>query len=260
MSYLRQFLVLSFTSQIVLLRALVLTGVAVSLLACGSHVHHRVERGETLYKIGWQYGQDYQTIAQWNDISAPYNIHEGQWLRVAPPDGRTESRIIDNKSVAKSLKNNSQKSTSKISEMKADDISHLRVFANKPVENVSQWQWPTKGTIIHSFSKTQKGKKGIDIVGKKGQAILAAAEGEVVYSGNGLVGLGNLIIVKHNKTFLSAYAHSDKIMVTEGQRVTRGQQIATMGDTGTERVLLHFEIRKNGIPVDPLKYLAGVSP
>lgn len=114
------------------------------------------------------------------------------------------------------------------------------------------WIWPAKGKLLEGFSEATK---GIDIAGKPGQAVTAAAAGKVVYSGAGLKGYGNLIIIKHNNSYLSAYAHNDKILVKEGQTVTKGQKIAEMGSTGTDLVKLHFEIRKNGKPVDPLKHL-----
>jgi lipoprotein NlpD len=116
------------------------------------------------------------------------------------------------------------------------------------------WIWPTKGKLLDGFSEATK---GIDIAGKPGQAVTAAAAGKVVYSGAGLRGYGKLIIIKHNNTYLSAYAHNDKILVKEGQTVTKGQKIAEMGSTDTDLVKLHFEIRKNGKPVDPLKHLPG---
>ncbi len=123
-------------------------------------------------------------------------------------------------------------------------------------DNGPEWIWPTKGKLLEGFSETTK---GIDIAGKPGQAVTASAAGKVVYSGAGLRGYGKLIIIKHNNIYLSAYAHNNKILVTEGQTVTKGQKIAEMGNTDTGLVKLHFEIRKNGKPVDPLKHLPEVS-
>jgi lipoprotein NlpD len=119
---------------------------------------------------------------------------------------------------------------------------------------ISQWDWPATGVIFRGFGPSL-GRKGIDIVGQPGQNISASAGGKVVYAGNGLRGYGNLIIVKHNDEFLSAYAHNRKIFVREGEWVKRGQKIAEMGNSGAERVMLHFEIRRTGKPVDPREYL-----
>jgi lipoprotein NlpD len=122
--------------------------------------------------------------------------------------------------------------------------------------SVSEWIWPTTGKLLSSFSKNSKGVK---ISGQAGQPILASAAGEVVYSGHGLRGYGNLIIIKHNNTFLSAYAHNSKLLVKEGEAVAKGQKIAEMGNTDTDMTQLHFEIRKHGKPVDPLEYLPNQS-
>ena len=121
------------------------------------------------------------------------------------------------------------------------------------------WGWPTQGKVVAEFSETSSAK-GVDIAGKTGQPVQAAAAGKVVYSGSGLRGYGKLIIIKHNKTYLSAYAHNSQILVKEGQSIAKGQKIAEMGDSDADRVKLHFEIRRFGKPVDPMKYLSGESP
>lgn len=118
-----------------------------------------------------------------------------------------------------------------------------------------EWNWPAAGKVIASFNESSGSGKGLDIGGKSGQLVLAAGPGKVVYSGSGLRGYGKLVIIKHNKTYLSAYAHNHKILVKEGQNVTRGQKIAEMGDSDADQVKLHFEIRRFGKPVDPIKYL-----
>ncbi|HEX6827833.1 MAG TPA: peptidoglycan DD-metalloendopeptidase family protein, partial [Burkholderiales bacterium] len=123
-------------------------------------------------------------------------------------------------------------------------------------EEALTFAWPTQGKVLTPFSE---GTKGVDIAGRAGQPVLASAAGKVVYSGSGLRGYGKLIIIKHNKTYLSAYAHNDQLLVKEGQTVTRGQKIAEMGSTDADRVKLHFEIRRYGKPVDPLKHLPGLS-
>jgi lipoprotein NlpD len=117
------------------------------------------------------------------------------------------------------------------------------------------WRWPTEGRVVSTFSESGPGRKGINIVGKPGQAITAAADGTVVYSGDGLPRYGNLLIIKHNDTYLSAYAHNDTLLVKEGDKVKSGQRIATLGRSGTQTDQLHFEIRRNGKPVDPLRFL-----
>jgi lipoprotein NlpD len=118
-----------------------------------------------------------------------------------------------------------------------------------------QWRWPTEGRVVSTYSNSSPGRKGIDIAGKSGQPVYAAASGKVVYSGNSLPRYGNLLIIKHNDVYLSAYAHSDRLLVSEGEVVKSGQKIALMGRTGTQRDQLHFEIRRNGKPVDPMRFL-----
>jgi len=122
-------------------------------------------------------------------------------------------------------------------------------------ETVDKWEWPAKGKLLRGYSANESGKKGITIGGRPGQPVKAAASGKVVYSGSGLVRYGKMIIIKHNETYLSAYAHNNKIFVREGTMVKSGQQIAEMGSTGTNQTILHFEIRKNGKPVNPLQFL-----
>ena len=178
---------------------------------------HVVQSGETLYSIAWAAGLDYQALARWNGIRSPYVIRPGQRLKMV--------------SKSKKVTKNSVQTSSK-----------------------SGWIWPVKGPILKRFS-TKAGNKGIDIGGESGRGIRAAADGKVVYAGSGLRGYGKLIIVKHDEVYLSAYAHNSKLLVTDGSAVVRGQQIALMGDTGTDRVKLHFEIRQRGKPVNPLKYL-----
>jgi lipoprotein NlpD len=120
---------------------------------------------------------------------------------------------------------------------------------------IRKWIWPTKGRIIRKFSIGDQGNKGVDIAGRRGQSVVSSAPGTVVYSGNALRGYGNLVIIKHNDKYLSAYAHNDRLLVKEGQNVKAGQKIATMGSSGTNKVRLHFEIRYQGKPVNPKRYL-----
>jgi lipoprotein NlpD len=199
-----------------------------------SITYHTVKKGETLYSIAWQYGHDYRTVAQWNDLPRAYTIYPGQKLRVRPP-GRTGT-----------VKSTSSKSSRSPSKTRSTVIASSRS---------PQWRWPTKGKVISRFVAGDPTRQGIDISGKRGQAIIAAASGKVVYSGNGLRGYGNLVIIQHNETYFSAYAHNQKVLVKENEKVKSGQRIADMGNSGTDRVMLHFEIRRNGRPSNPLQYL-----
>ena len=205
--------------------------VAVILTACSSsgssrhYGYHIVERGDTLYSISWRYGLDAKQIARWNGIARPYTIFPGQRIRLGP-----------GASTSKSATKKSKKQQQKV------------VAAKSP----GDWRWPVKGKVIKKFSKENN---GIDIKAKEGTIIKAASAGKVVYAGSGLRGYGNLLIIKHNATYFSAYAHSRRLLVSEGSQVKVGEKIAEVGSTGTDKTKLHFEIRKDGNPVDPLKYL-----
>jgi len=242
---------------------------------------HLVEKGDTLYAIGLRYGYGYKEIAAANNIPAPYNIQVGQTL-VLP---QREEVTDENGVVTTPIKTTSVETQppSKVTPV----LSEPQVFREpysleamtrktpppKPVVIVapekpktqpnqtgdkvapktSAWQWPAQGKVISYFKEASN--KGIDIGGKKGQAIHAAAKGKVIYKGSDLRGYGNLVIVKHSKTYLSVYAHNSRITVKEGQFVGAGQKIAEMGDSDTNSVKLHFEIRHKGKSVDPMKYL-----
>jgi lipoprotein NlpD len=219
--------------------------------------------GDTLYSIAWESGQDYRELAKWNRISPPYTIKPGQALRVMPPTEQTQTPVKPSAtSKAADTANTKSTSTSKSGKVIAS--------ANKPkVNNKSKtvvpssatgktlagsWAWPADGQLLKRYSDSGSAK-GLDIGGQRGQPIRAAAAGRIVYQGSGLRGYGQLIIIKHSEEFLSAYAHNDRIYVKEGDVVKRGQKIADMGNTGTDRVKLHFEIRRQGVPTDPLKFL-----
>ncbi len=230
----------------------------VALVSCGSLVHHRVEKGDTLYSIGFYYGQDYKDIAKWNNIEEPYSISVGQWLRVAPPNKEwwEEEKQKNNKAAPASK----SKITRPVANTKKNSrLATRRVVVADPeagrVPPIKKWIWPTRGKLVQDKQNRSASRNGINIEGNRGQPIVAAASGRVVYSGSGLVGYGNLIIIKHNKTYLSAYAHNQTMLVKEGETVRQGQKIALMGKTRDNRVQLHFEIRKNGKPVDPLRLL-----
>jgi len=196
---------------------------------------YKVIKGDTLYSISWRYGLDYKKVAKINRIPPPYNIYIGQKLSF-------KSAKI--KSTATKTKTTTSQKTGKKAAIKTS-------YSNKALA----WRWPTKGKVISTYSKSAAGRKGINIAGKSGQTVQAAAAGKVVYSGNGLSRYGNLLILKHNDVYLSAYAHNKKLLVKEGQSVKAGQKIATLGRSGTQRDQLHFEIRRNGKPIDPMRFL-----
>lgn len=200
---------------------------------------YRVQGGDTLYSISFSYGLDFRDVARWNGISPPYRIFPGQRLRLRPGSSRPAPRARAPEP---------PRATSQRSE-------RPRPPDPAPRQSKLQWQWPTQGKVIRNFSATDNGKKGIAIAGRAGQPVRAAADGEVVYSGEGLLRYGKLIIIKHNQTYFSAYAHNRVLLVNDGQRVKAGQTIAELGSTGTTRPMLHFEVRRNGDPVDPLAYL-----
>lgn len=218
-----------------------------------SEEYREIVRGDTLYSIAWEIGRDYKEVAAWNDIAPPYLLYPGQKLRLREP---AKKEIQTQTAAAKKQPNLRVVK-------KAPPASNPKVGASKPAapsksrgmtRAMGGWLWPTTGTILSRYSASGA-NKGIDIAGPRGQTIKAASAGKVVYIGSGLRGYGQLIILKHNEEFLSAYAHNDKIYVTEGDVVKAGQQIAEMGSSGADRVKLHFEIRRRGVPVDPLLYL-----
>lgn len=209
--------------------------------AAPSSAIHTVARGETLYRIARRHGLSVRDLAAWNGLSPPYTIRPGQRLRLGPPpDPQAGLRDADNKMAARRV----AKPSGPASGPAAPRQSRASV----------RWIWPAQGELLARFDPGN-GNKGIDIGGRRGSPVIAAAAGTVVYRGSGLRGYGQLIIIKHNADFLSAYAHNDKIYVKEGDVIKQGQKIAEMGDTGTDRVKLHFEIRNRGIPVNPLDYL-----
>ena len=229
-----------------------------------------VRGGDTLYSIAWHLGMNYRELASINGIRSPYTIYTGQRLRVKPaarspavqsaalqprpaiqasspaaaapparpvakPAPKPAPAVVPPATISKSSTTATQKAT-------------VPVYDGK-------WVWPTRGRVLTQFRSSGPGKQGIDIGGHADQPVKAAANGKVVYAGSGLVGYGRLIIVKHNENLLSAYGHNNKLLVNEGEHVAAGQMIAKMGSSGTNRNELYFEIRKNGKPTDPLRYL-----
>jgi lipoprotein NlpD len=212
--------------------------------------YHTVSKGETLYAIAFRYGLSFEQIAQINHISYPYTIFPGQRLHIKSSNGETTDKALAG---AGSGAHAGRKQSTAAESANADKKASQS--AERAAESNIKWQWPANGAVIAGFADKGKINKGLDIAGKKGDAVYAAADGKVVYSGSGLVGYGNLIIVKHNAVFISAYAHNDQILVKEGGQVKVGQKIAEIGSSGANRNTLHFEIRRGGNPVDPRNYL-----
>lgn len=234
-----------------------------------------VRRGDTLYSIAWNYGLDYRQVAATNKIVSPYHIHRGQKLYLKPAKQSVAKKAsitpqkeilgkqtrVASSSAAVSTKTKTgviakaQANETTVVSSQSETLPPAQVLPGTTVKKAGiLWTWPACGRIICSFSETCF-SKGIDIAAREGCPIRAAASGKVVYAGNGLRGYGELIIIKHNDEFLSAYAHNKKLLVREGQTVRMGQVIALMGDTEANHVMVHFEIRQAGKPVDPLKYL-----
>ena len=249
-----------------------------------------VQKGDTLYSIAFNYGFDYHELAELNSIRDPSVISIGQEIHLFASRPKTDGADapIKAKPMEILLKEQpklvkyaySEAAMAQIDKVQEPNASAATTVAKgegaarpsdptpdhstdtsasesaaESEEPALEWTLPAQGKVIGKFSESAN-RKGIDIAGKIGQPILASAPGKVVYSGSGLRGYGKLIIIKHNKTYLSAYAHNDKILVKEGQSVTRGQKIAEMGKTDTDQVKLHFEVRRLGKPVDPAKYLS----
>lgn len=256
--------------------------------------YHTVKKGDTLYSLALEHGQDYRDIAGWNYITDPNLIAIGQVLRVLPPQSEAtstavttapinsgavvEQRPLDgastlvvtpaaNTAVLKreprvnkepysdALYTSLQKPQAAQTTASAPSAATPAPTSTTATETAStdglSWIWPASGKVIGNFAQS----KGVDIAGKAGDSVLAAADGRVVYTGNSLRGYGNLVIIKHNTNYLTAYAHNQKILVKEQQEVKRGTKIAEMGKTDSDVVKLHFEVRRQGSPVEPLNYL-----
>lgn len=211
---------------------------------------HTVRKGDTLFAIAWRYHRDYKDLARVNGIKWPYRIYPGQKIRLSIP---TKTVTKTNK------KQTSIPASSQVQRYKkaANDAKAIQEkVANQRDKRVDiAWSWPARGSVLNHFSSRGKVNKGISIAGKRGDPVFAAASGKVVYSGDGFVGYRNLIVIRHSKTFLSAYAHNNRLLVKEGQQVKAGEKIAEIGSTGATRDQLYFEIRSNGKPVDPMRYL-----
>jgi lipoprotein NlpD len=220
-----------------------------------------VQRGDTLAKIGFDHGVSWRDIARWNQIENPNLIEIGQVLRITGPAETVNNRPITSRPLPAST------ASVKTSVAPAQPVPSAPTAAPNspppavvapaplalPADDAPAFAWPASGSILGGFDESRN--KGLDIQGKAGEAVYAAADGRVVYAGSGLRGYGNLIIVKHNNIYLTAYAHNQTLLVKEDQDVQRGQKIAEMGNTDADQVKLHFEIRKQGKPVDPARLL-----
>lgn len=217
-----------------------------------------VNRGETLYSIAWRFRLDHKQIAYWNTIRPPFVIYRGQKLYLAAPPGK--SKIPPTAKKVAVVRQPIQQQPAPIKQpglippkpaiVKQSPVQ-AKVAATKQVAQPIKWQMPAKGKIVANFN----GVSGLDIRGKAGSSIVASASGKVVYAGSGLKGYGELVIIKHDDIYLSAYAHNRRVTVAQGDRVFAGQKIAEMGNHSPEKPLLHFEIRKNGNPVNPQHYM-----
>ncbi len=253
--------------------------------------YHQVKKGDTLYAISLIYDLDYRHLAQWNQIAPPYTIEIDQKIKLSGPDltiksdqdsmeqsptplkikeasqkivaALPETKIGSQKKTTLSLNNNPNPTDNppyKPQTLKDNTEKYRSSSQKKSIISIDSadmlklsFQWPIKGEVLKTFS--QDNNKGIDISGKTGQDVSAAESGKVVYCGQGLIGYGNLLIIKHNDLYLSAYANNSRLLVAEGDTVGKGDVIAKVGQTGSSKTSLHFEIRKNGKPVNPLSFL-----
>nr|WP_201754866.1 peptidoglycan DD-metalloendopeptidase family protein [Pseudomonas soli] len=221
-----------------------------------------VKPGDTLFSIAFRYGWDYKELAARNNIPAPYTIRPGQPIRFSSGAGGSTTVVGSTSSssrttvIRRPVATTAPATSNGKSATTAPSTTSQTVAQVPAAERaVGGWTWPANGVLIGKFASNGSLNKGIDIAGDLGQPVFAASDGAVVYAGSGLRGYGELIIIKHSDTYVSAYGHNRRLLVREGQQVKAGQTIAEMGSTGTDRVKLHFEIRRQGKPVDPLQFL-----
>jgi lipoprotein NlpD len=210
---------------------------------------HVVREGETLYAIAWQHRIDQRDLARWNGIANPDLIHVGQRLRLTPPASTTTQARATRQAAAATRGGSTRGASSPKPQSAAQ--------AAPPNLPPPQWTWPVDGRVVVRFGSHEGIDTGIGIGGRAGEPVHAAAAGRVVYAGSGLVGYGQLVIIKHNETYLTAYGYNSELLVKQGQDVARGQTIASMGLGPERQPRLHFEIRRNGVPVDPLQFFPG---
>jgi lipoprotein NlpD len=226
---------------------------------------YTVRTGDTLFAIAFHYFMDPQELARWNGIGSPYVIHPGQKLRMMAPPPGSEPQASSAAVKVTAVKPRASVTTTPAPSRSTPPAQTTAKAVEKPVAAQKQaapieadpdsWIWPTKGRVLRGYVANNPSRNGLDITGQEGQPIKASAPGQVVYSGNGLIGYGELIIVRHSEKMLSAYAHNKVRLVGEGDQVTAGQKIAEMGRNTGNETMLHFEIRVRGKPVNPLSYL-----
>ena len=221
----------------------------------GKPGYYTVKPGDTLIRIGLDTGQNFRDIVRWNNLENPNLIEVGQVLRIVPP-GNDNTQVMTRPVISGSAVTTTAAAPLRPASAASAPATPVAAAGSPQpaaTEDDIAWIWPAQGKLIAGFDEVKN--KGFDIEGKAGDAIIAAGDGRVVYAGAGLRGYGNLIILKHNNTFLTAYAHNQVLLVKEDQTVKKGQKIAEMGNSDADRVKLHFEIRRQGKPVDPARYL-----
>jgi lipoprotein NlpD len=227
-----------------------------------------VRGGDTLFSIAWQHGVDQRDLARWNGIKNPDLIRVGQRLRLSPPDAGATSQATSSKTASApthgGTAGGSAHGVSGGSSSSGSPAATSRPSAAQPAPEPAlpnlpppQWSWPVDGQVVTRFGSHEGIATGVGIGGRPGDPVRAAAAGRVVYAGSGLVGYGQLLIIKHNETYLTAYGYNSELLVMQGQDVARGQRIASMGLGPERQPRLHFEIRRNGVPVDPLQFFPG---
>ncbi|MEJ6007526.1 peptidoglycan DD-metalloendopeptidase family protein [Paucibacter sp. AS339] len=236
----------------------------------GKPGYYTVKPGDTLIRIALDNGQNWRDVAKWNGLDNPNLIEKGQVLRVLAPgidaaavttksvsSAKVETRPLDSKTAATSAPGATAASGSVASAPASSPAAQAAAasIAARESDEDPVWAWPVTGAVSAGFDEQRN--KGLAFAGKAGDPVMAAADGRVVYAGSGLRGYGNLVIIKHNATYLTAYAHNQALLVKEDQAVRKGQKIAEMGSSDTDQVKLHFEVRKQGKPVDPAKLLPG---
>ena len=221
--------------------------------------YYRVKRGDTLLRISLDHGQSYKDITLWNNLSDPNQIEVDQLLLIKSPNASKSASAasLAGKKLPAGESVVAGSSATKAGALKPDPAKTEGLKTDASSSQVAEpgirLSWPAQGKVVEEFSEGKN--KGIDIAGKLGEPVQAAADGKVVYAGNSLRGYGNLVIVKHDNTYLTAYAYNKNLLVKEGDSVRKGQKIAEMGDTDTNAVKLHFEVRVNGKPVNPMQFL-----
>jgi lipoprotein NlpD len=205
----------------------------------GKPGYYTVKPGDTVMQVGRVTGQNWRDIVKWNNLDNPNQVETGQVLRVAPPD----------------VGNGTKPAVTATPATPTTPVPPPTASVPISADDDVAWIWPSSGALISGYDEVKS--KGLKIAGKAGDPVFASADGRVVYAGSAVRGYGNLVILKHNETYLTAYAHNQTLLVKEDQAVRKGQRIADMGSSDAERVMLHFEVRRNGKPVDPAKYLPG---